>query len=255
MGRWGQQVNRLLARGGLELSRTPGPRIAPWVLPGFWGAYERFGRFSKVRWEGLYDAYQAALHVEGAHIPGAVVECGVWRGGATLIMAEALASVGSSDRPIYLFDTFAGMTDASIHDVRSGTGERATERFERSQKTDGNAWNFASLDEVQGNARRSSYPYERFVFVQGMVQKTIPATTPEQIALLRLDTDFYDSTLHELEHLYPLLAPGGLLLVDDYGAWAGARRAVDEYFQRVGGRPFLQQNARTGGVQGVKPSR
>jgi hypothetical protein len=67
-------------------------------------------------------------------------------------------------------------------------------------------------------------------FVKGKVEDTIPASTPDRIAILRLDTDWYASTRHELEHLYPLLAPGGVLIIDDYGHWEGCRQAVDEYF-------------------------
>ena len=67
-------------------------------------------------------------------------------------------------------------------------------------------------------------------FVQGMVEETIPAGAPEKIALLRLDTDWYESTHHEMVHLFPRISDGGVLIIDDYGHWAGARRAVDEYF-------------------------
>ena len=71
---------------------------------------------------------------------------------------------------------------------------------------------------------------ERIHFVEGKVEDTIPAHAPERIALLRLDTDWYESTRHELEHLYPRLSRGGVLIIDDYGHWQGARQAVDEYF-------------------------
>jgi O-methyltransferase len=71
-----------------------------------------------------------------------------------------------------------------------------------------------------------------------MVEDTLPDQAPERIALLRLDTDWYASTKHELEQLYPRLAEGGVLIVDDYGHYEGARRAVDEYF-RAAGEPVL----------------
>jgi hypothetical protein len=64
----------------------------------------------------------------------------------------------------------------------------------------------------------------------GKVEDTIPADIPEKIALLRLDTDWYESTKHELIHLFPRLQKGGVLIIDDYGFWKGARKAVDEYF-------------------------
>ncbi len=76
----------------------------------------------------------------------------------------------------------------------------------------------------------AGYPSERVHFVRGQVEDTVPEQAPERIALLRLDTDWYESTRHELLHLYPRLASGGVLIVDDYGHWDGCRRAVDEYF-------------------------
>jgi O-methyltransferase len=73
------------------------------------------------------------------------------------------------------------------------------------------------------------YPEEQIHFVEGPVEETVPGSAPAELALLRLDTDWYESTKHELEHLYPRLARGGVLILDDYGYWQGARRAVDEY--------------------------
>jgi hypothetical protein len=75
------------------------------------------------------------------------------------------------------------------------------------------------------------YPEEKIHFVQGPVEETLPENAPEEIALLRLDTDWYASTKHTLVHLYPRVAPGGVLIVDDYAYWQGARQAVDEYVQ------------------------
>lgn len=96
----------------------------------------------------------------------------------------------------------------------------------------------------------SGYPTERLHFVQGAVEATIPARVPERIALLRLDTYWYDSTLHELVHLYPRLEPGGVLLVDDYGEWYGCRTAVDEYFATRS--PLLLNRVDRGGRIAVK---
>jgi hypothetical protein len=75
----------------------------------------------------------------------------------------------------------------------------------------------------------TGYPQNRVRFIKGRVEETVPGEAPEQIALLRLDTDWYESTQHELEYLFPRLAPGGVLILDDYGHWAGARKAVDDY--------------------------
>ncbi len=83
---------------------------------------------------------------------------------------------------------------------------------------------------MSANLAATGYDAQRLHYVKGKVEDTIPSAAPEQIAILRLDTDWYASTRHELEHLYPRLARGGVLIIDDYGHWEGARRAVDEYF-------------------------
>jgi hypothetical protein len=93
----------------------------------------------------------------------------------------------------------------------------------------------------------------RLHFVKGPVEETIPASVPERIALLRLDTDWYESTRHELIHLFPRLAAGGVLIVDDYGHWRGCRRATDEYFEQTGVHILLHRVDYTG-VIGVKPA-
>jgi len=77
--------------------------------------------------------------------------------------------------------------------------------------------------------------------VKGLVEETIPATIPASIALLRLDTDWYSSTKHVMEHLYPKLSPRGILILDDYGHYQGARRGVDEYFSKLNTKPLFQR--------------
>jgi len=94
---------------------------------------------------------------------------------------------------------------------------------------------------VQANLGRTGYPAERIHYVKGKVEETIPATLPSRIALLRLDTDWYESTRHELQHLYPLLSTHGVLIIDDYGHWQGARQAVDEYFAASAEPVFLHR--------------
>jgi hypothetical protein len=83
---------------------------------------------------------------------------------------------------------------------------------------------------VRENVVSTGYPPNLFHFAKGRVEETLPAQAPDQLALVRLDTDWYESTRHELVHLYPRLAPGGVLIIDDYGHWDGVKRAVDEYF-------------------------
>ena len=109
-------------------------------------------------------------------------------------------------------------------------------------------WSYASIEEVQRNMWSTGYPKERMHFVKGPVESTIPEHAPEQIALLRLDTDFYESTRHELEHLFPRLVKGGVLILDDYGHWEGQRAAVDEYCKKKGIHLLLTRVDYTGRV-------
>jgi len=103
-------------------------------------------------------------------------------------------------------------------------------------------------DAVRATLTQSGYPTGRLHFVRGPVETTLPEHAPERLALLRLDTDWYESTRHELQHLYPRLSEGGVLIVDDYGHWEGARRAVDEYFERHPPAPLLNRIDYTGRI-------
>lgn len=172
---------------------------------------------------------RAVEYVVGARIPGAIVECGVWRGGSMMAAALTLLRLEETDRELWLYDTFAGMTEPGEEDVRH-SGERASDLLAEKQRTS-ELWAYASLDDVRSAMFSIDYPRERIRFVEGPVEKTVPDVMPDEIALLRLDTDWYASTRHELHHLYPRLARGGVLILDDYGYWEGQRRAVDEYLE------------------------
>jgi O-methyltransferase len=174
-------------------------------------------------------------HCAARGIPGAFAECGVWRGGSVLAMILTLQQLRIDDRDIYLYDTFEGMTAPTEHDI-SDLDPPALQTWREAQREQRTAWNELFSPELfnEESVRRlltaTGYPEGRLRFVRGPVEETIPGTAPEQIALLRLDTDWYESTRHELTHLFPRLQPGGVLIIDDYGHWQGARRAVDEYF-------------------------
>ena len=184
--------------------------------------------------ERLVAASDAVRHVVRRAVPGALVECGVWKGGSVLAMILALQHLGVSDRDIYLYDTFEGMTEPGEVDT-SPYDEPALDIWRRAQAAGERPWPWFfnetfTLEQVQTVLWDTGYPRERLHFVVGRVEDTIPAQAPEQVALLRLDTDWYDSTRHELVHLYPRVSTGGVLIVDDYGHWDGCRKAVDEFF-------------------------
>jgi O-methyltransferase len=179
--------------------------------------------------ERMYALYKAVEYLAATQVAGDFVECGVWRGGSMMCAALTLLQASDLSRQLYLYDTFEGMPLPDDIDIDLG-GRSALKRFASEQRTeDSSLWCFAPLETVRRNMASTGYPETRISYVQGLVQETIPATAPPAIALLRLDTDWYASTKHELDHLFPRLVKGGVLIIDDYGHWRGARQAVDEY--------------------------
>jgi len=185
----------------------------------------------------LHALITATRYVHRYHIPGSVVECGVWRGGSMHAVARTLDQLGDRDRDLYLYDTYEGMTEPTEKDRRYD-GESASHILAQADKQSW-VWAWASLEDVQAGFETVPYPSERLHFIKGPIEKTVPAEMPDEIAILRLDTDWYESTVHELEHLYPRLVSGGVLILDDYGHWQGSRQAADEFLDRTGERLLL----------------
>lgn len=217
---------------------------------------ERCRPFTLVSPERIIATADAVAHVVRREIPGALVECGVWRGGSILAMLLTLQRLGVDDRDVYLCDTFSGMTAPSDEDT-SVFDPPAVNTFDRAKANGQRAWDYLfgedvfGLEQVREVVHGTGYPGEHIHFVVGPVEDTLPAQAPDRIAVLRLDTDWYTSTKHEMEHLYPRVSEGGVLIIDDYGHWDGSRKAVDEYFAEHGGEPLL---ARTdyAGRMGIK---
>jgi hypothetical protein len=201
--------------------------------PEFNRLYERCAPFTMTSRERMYAMYQASRYVADAGIPGDVVECGVWRGGSSMMGALAMSAVPGAARKLWLYDTFEGMPEPSQEDYGLH-GEDALAEWQRNQRGEINEWCYAPLEEVRANLLSTGLAADGFELVQGLVEETIPARVPEQISLLRLDTDWYESTYHELVHLFPRLVPGGVLILDDYGHWGGVRDAVDRYVRENG---------------------
>jgi O-methyltransferase len=236
---------------GLVQTQATSPASTP-PLPDSSAAFnELCGRvrpFTMTSPERLHALHEAVRYVIAADIPGDIVECGVWRGGSSMMAALTLLELGA-ERRIWLYDTFEGMPPPGDNDVRY-SGESAESLLESADRAPGawNEWAWATLEDVRRNM--SSTGYDAFEYVSGPVENTVPANAPDEIALLRLDTDWYESTRHEMEHLYPRLADGGVLIIDDYGHWQGARRAIDEYFAD---RPILLNRIDYTGRIAVKP--
>ena len=187
---------------------------------------------------------QSVEYIEANSVPGDIVECGVWRGGSMLAVALVLLRVNGVRR-LWLYDTFSGMTPPGAED-KDFQGRSAAEWLRTEDPETSRFWGKSSLNDVQAAIAETGYPMELVEFVVGPVETTIPSRLPREIALLRLDTDWFSSTYHELIHLWPRLTIGGILIIDDYGDWAGAKNAVDQYFQEIGLIPFLHRIDGTG---------
>lgn len=197
--------------------------------------------------EVLYSLYQASRYVAEHQIPGDFVECGVWRGGSSLLAAMTLREFDKAPKPrllgrrpkprhFWLYDTFEGMTAPTAADVDK---EGNSAQFYLDQYADDGRWCYADVADVKNTFASNGFSDDQVTLVQGDVLETLKRQVPKSISILRLDTDWYESTKLELEVLYPLLVPGGVLIIDDYGHWEGSRQAVDEFFST---RPPLLLN-------------
>jgi O-methyltransferase len=232
--------NKFLKLIGLKLIRPSEVVVPTDADEKFKNTFYTAKPYTMTSLDRMYAAYNAMEYVENNKVEGAVVECGVWRGGSAMVMAMKLVEMGSNSREFYLYDTYEGMTEPTDKDV-DFSGKISKVQWVKSQKNGVNEWCLASVEEVKHNMEKTKYPIEKFHFVKGKVEETIPAIMPERISILRLDTDWYESTKHEMEHLFPKLSVHGVLIIDDYGHWKGSRLAIDEYFTQHNIYPLLNR--------------
>jgi len=183
--------------------------------------------------------------IEKYKLRSSFVEAGVYKGGSAMLMAYALKTL-KMDNQIILFDTFAGMTKPTERDVKIAKGNLYFDKWLGLQKIEESSygrkeaytdWCYAPLEDVIDNMMKTKY--ENIQYVKGDVVETIPELTSsmwdaKKISLLRLDTDFYESTKHLMENFFPRVEDGGFVVFDDYNCWKGAKDAVDEYFAANG---------------------
>lgn len=193
----------------------------------------------------LWSAVSAVKYVVASGVPGAVVEAGVWKGGCSFAMGSTLHRMGEDGRGLWLYDTFDGMTAPSERDVETSSREQAAVILDRSD-AESSYWARAHRGQVERLVAESGMTPEHVHVVQGDILETLPAQAPERIAVLRLDTDWYESTKWELETLFDRVSSGGVIIFDDYGHWDGARTAVDEFFATQALTPLLQVIDSTG---------
>jgi O-methyltransferase len=220
------------------------PDLEPWVAE----VIAKARPFTMTSNERISALCHAVRYVAKSGIPGDIVECGVWRGGSMMAAAMTLLMAEDLSRTLHLFDTFEGMPPPTEADREAASGSAAAALLERADKASSLIWAYSPLDEVRANLASTNYPADRMRFIIGKIEDTIPRESPEKIAILRLDTDWYESTRHELIHLYPKLSIGGVLIIDDYGHWEGARKAVDEYIGDNRLRILLQRIDYTGRI-------
>lgn len=195
--------------------------------------YQISSPYTMTSLEKMERLYESIVYINENNIEGAYVECGVYKGGSIMNMALTQLNFAKMVH-IYLYDTFTGMTHPGEFDINY-RGVPASKILKRPSKK-----GICSLEQVKKNVSLTSYPQEFLHYCPGDVAITLKANVPEKIALLRLDTDWYVSTKIELEVLYPRLTKGGVLILDDYGYWRGARKATDDYFSSIGITPKFQ---------------
>jgi O-methyltransferase len=236
----GGTLRRMLGRGRSRAAEHDGTALDPADA----AMMERVRPYTLTSEERLLALIDSVRYLARRGVPGAFAECGVWRGGSVLAMILSLQQLGVRERDLHLYDTFEGMTEPTERDT-SRLAEPALETWREARAGGQRPWReFFDPETFNEHAVRATlletgYPADRIHLHRGPVEQTLPATAPDALALLRLDTDWYESTLHELEHLYPRLATGGVLIIDDYGHWDGARQAVDEYFASGAAEPVL----------------
>lgn len=208
--------------------------------------YETVKPFTMTSLERVVSVIQATEYIVANDLAGDFVECGVWQGGSMMAACLTLLKLGISDRRFYLYDTFTGMSEPTAEDVQYD-GESAAALMNATE-TGAENWCYADLESVTANLKSTGYPMDKIHLIKGKVEDTIPETLPSQIAMLRLDTDWYESTRHELTHLYPNLVKNGILIIDDYGHWKGSKQATDEYFEKLKFKPYLQRVDYTGRI-------
>lgn len=239
-----KSINKGLNRFGFQLERfTPKGEIftATEASKTDEEIYKKVQSFTMSNPDPIYSLITATRYIVENQIEGDFVECGTWSGGCSMAIALTLMELGETSRNIWIYDTFAGMTKPGEMDVTYGDKVMSALPFwqENNGSDSGSDWANISLDRVKMNLSSTNYPMEKLKFIEGNVLETLNDLLPNKIALLRLDTDWYDSTKKEMVALYPKLSSGGVCIVDDYGAWAGSKQAVDEFMSENLPRPLM----------------
>ena len=199
--------------------------------------YVRANDLSMCPTANLQNTAIACKYLAVNKIPGDFVECGVYRGGNSIIAAK-IFEIHGVEKKIFLFDTFTGMTEPGQYDFTTLDSPHVVKKrslhdmYLSKQQNGFTDWAYSSIEEVKSNFKKLNLLSDKIVFIKGKVEDTLSVieNIPTSISFLRLDTDWYESTKKELETLYDRVVVGGIIVIDDYGFFDGARKAVDEYF-------------------------
>lgn len=239
-------VRQSIGSLGFEIVRKPN-EFPPDFSPADRKIYQVVKDFTLTPPERIFALCRALEYIVSAPVAGSIVECGVWRGGSMMAACLELILLGDTERELYLYDTFEGMPDPDDSVDVDAEGTTASVFLSEGAQQGHPMWDhapacaYAPIDDVRSRLESTGYPSARMHLVAGKVEDTLPEQAPESIALLRLDTDWYESTRHEMEHLFPRVVPGGVLVLDDYGHWKGSQKAVDEYLEAHGIRMLLNR--------------
>lgn len=225
-------IKKILMSRNLELRRVAGGE--EYFEEEFIKIYKMVRRYTLCPRERLYSLYQSVRYVILNDIQGDFVECGVWKGGCCMLIALTLEELGITDRKIYLYDTYQGMTKPTEEDVALCSNQKQIDVWNEKQNGEFSDWCDVGVEEVRNAMLMTEYPKENIILVKGKVEDTLKKHPHEKIALLRLDTDWYESTLAEMVHLFPVLESRGILISDDYRHLAGSRKAIDDYLKEKG---------------------
>jgi hypothetical protein len=205
--------------------------------------FSLYKHLQNIQQHNYLDGADAVRYILRNKIEGVFIECGVEYGRMEKIWIEELKN-NNEERDIYLFDTFAGLTKPSEKDYADITGpshiyksynDVLNEWNNKKINDNINNWCYSSLENVKKNIEGSGYNDNRLHYVVGDVCLTLndDNNIPDKIALLRLDTDWYESSKFELIKLYPKVSSGGIIIFDDYYFWNGQHEATDEYFSEI----------------------
>jgi len=236
-------VKKLLGKLGYKISKVNNNIYPIDYSIDFIEEYQSIEPYTMTSLERVYALKTAVQYLVNNNIRGSYVECGVWKGGSCMMIANTLMQLNALSEEIWLYDTFSGMTNPTNEDIEIETNLKGMELLDNINKSTDkfNMWAYAPKDIVIKNMESTGFPTDKIKYIQGKVEETLIQHRPSKIALLRLDTDWYESTKKELEDLYPLLVNGGVLIIDDYGHFEGAKKAVDEYFKKINQYPLMHR--------------